>query len=125
MKEWEKSNSFFDAFKNAWSGFISAYKEESNIRRQIMVFFVACVTALVLQISIFEFMILIGISALVITLELVNTALERLEDLIHPEYHSAIKYSKDAAAAAVLVASVAAVAIGLLIFLPPILRVIV
>ena len=125
MKEWEKSDSFLGAFKNAWGGLVSAYKEEKNLRRQLNILLFTLIAAGIFQISLVQWMILISVSTLVITLELLNTALERLEDLVHPEYHSAIKYSKDAAAAAVLVASMAAVIVGFLMFLPPIWKLVV
>jgi len=48
----------------------------------------------------------------VLALELVNTALERLADRLHPEIHVAIQAAKDCAAGAVLLASMTAVAIG-------------
>ena len=53
-------------------------------------------------------------AALVLGLELVNTALEHLADHLHPETHAEIRIAKDCAAAAVLVASAAAAVVGLL-----------
>jgi diacylglycerol kinase (ATP) len=50
--------------------------------------------------------------ALVLAAELVNTALERLADHLHPEQHPGIREVKDCAAAAVLVASVGALAVA-------------
>jgi diacylglycerol kinase (ATP) len=50
--------------------------------------------------------------------ELVNTAFEHLCDVVQPEFHVSVKTAKDVAAGAVLVAAVAALLIGLLVFLP-------
>lgn len=58
----------------------------------------------------------------VIVLELINASLELFSDIVHPEYHEAIKSSKDIAAAAVLFASIAATLVGLLIFVPAVVN---
>lgn len=51
-------------------------------------------------------------AALVLALEMVNAALEYLMDHLHPDHHAAIGAAKDAAAGAVLIASIAALAVG-------------
>ena len=56
--------------------------------------------------------------ALVWVAEIVNTAFEHLCDLVQPEFHVSVKAAKDVAAGAVLVAALAAAAIGVLVFLP-------
>ena len=61
--------------------------------------------------------------ALVLGLELVNTALEAVVDLASPELHPLAKVAKDAAAGAVLVASGGAVLVALAVLLPPLVRV--
>lgn len=60
--------------------------------------------------------------ALVLLLEMVNAALEYLMDRVHPDYSDEIKFAKDAAAGAVLLASLAALAVGGLMVLSVILR---
>jgi undecaprenol kinase/diacylglycerol kinase (ATP) len=55
---------------------------------------------------------------LVIVTEILNTAIEHLTDLVSPEFHPLAQKTKDAAAGAVLIASIIAVIIGLLVFLP-------
>jgi len=56
--------------------------------------------------------------AMVVALELVNTALEAVVDLASPEFHPLAKLSKDAAAGAVLIIAGAAVVLGILVYLP-------
>lgn len=56
--------------------------------------------------------------ALVLVSELLNTAIEALVDLVSPGYHALAKRAKDAAAAAVLLAAIAAVIIGCTVFIP-------
>ena len=54
--------------------------------------------------------------------EAMNTAFEFLADLVSPEYHPLVKQAKDVAAGAVLLAATGAVIIGLLIFIPAIVK---
>lgn len=60
--------------------------------------------------------------ALVLSLELVNTALEAVVDLVSPQVHPLAKVAKDAAAAAVLVASIGAALVGLVVLGPALWR---
>lgn len=109
------------AARNAWSGISFAVEHESNIRRQIFIGIAALAAALMLSVSLTNILVLLLISTLVITLELINTALERLEDVVHPNFHIAIKHSKDVGAAAVMIASISAVIIGIIVLVPPLL----
>lgn len=68
-----------------------------------------------------EWLAVILCFALVIGLEAVNTALEYLTDLVSPDYHPLAGKTKDVAAAAVLIAALGAVAVGLLVFVPHVL----
>ncbi len=58
---------------------------------------------------------------LVLSIEGLNTAVEKVADFIHPEYHERIGFIKDIAAGAVFFAALTAIAIGLIIYLPKIL----
>jgi len=55
---------------------------------------------------------------MVISLEMVNTSLEKLSDHVHQDFHLAIKFVKDIAAGAVFISSIASFLIGLFIFIP-------
>jgi len=63
--------------------------------------------------------ILLAVAMVFIT-EMLNTAIEFLSDVVSPQLHPVIKKVKDVAAAAVLIAALAAIAIGLIVFLPKI-----
>lgn len=65
-----------------------------------------------------EWIFILLISAVVLSLEMINTALEKTMNFIHPEKHDAVKKIKDIAAGSVLIAAIFAVAIALIIFLP-------
>ena len=55
---------------------------------------------------------------LVLSIEGLNTAVEKIADFIHPDFHSRIGFIKDIAAGAVFFAAVAAIAVGLIIYIP-------
>ena len=59
---------------------------------------------------------------MVITLEMMNTAIEKLCDMVQPDKHPEVKIIKDIAAGAVLVAAVCSVIIGAFIFLPVVIQ---
>lgn len=77
-----------------------------------------------LEISRTEWCICLLLFGLILALEMVNTAIEAVTDLASEEYHPLAKKAKDTAAGAVLIAAVAAAAIGMIIFLPKLLAVI-
>jgi undecaprenol kinase len=124
MKEWHKSRSFGEALKHSWDGLMYVIQQEANIRRHLLVGMVVVLLGIVLPLPPTHLVILIVVSILVISLEIVNAALELIEDVIHPEYHSAFKYSKDMMAAAVLIASIGAVATGIVLLGPSLLDVV-
>lgn len=76
------------------------------------------IAGFVLGLSITEWCICLGMFGLVMALELVNTAVEAVVDLVTAERHPLAKIAKDTAAGAVLIAAIMAAVIGLLIFVP-------
>lgn len=74
-----------------------------------------------LNISITEWCICIALFGLVISLELVNTAIETVVDIAMPEKNEKAKKAKDISAAAVLISALASAIIGVIIFIPKIL----
>ena len=68
-----------------------------------------------------EWLDLVIVISLVLILELINTSLEAIVDLVSPEIRDTAKVAKDVAAGTVLIASLASVIIGVLLFLPKIL----
>jgi diacylglycerol kinase len=114
---------FRDAVHHALEGIGFAFTNERSLRIQFGIFLIVLVVGLYLQISADEFAVIIGISALVFSLELINTAVEKSMDVIsNGEYNEKIKIIKDVSAGAVLIAVIFAVLIGALIFLPKILE---
>ncbi|MGD6818145.1 diacylglycerol kinase [Metabacillus sp. 84] len=116
-----ESKRLIRSFVCAWDGIMDVFRHERNF--QIHCFFtLAAVTAgIVFRISAVEWFMITGSIGAVLSLELMNTAIERTVDLITLESHPLAKAAKDAAAGAVLIAAVTAVIIGLLIFVPRLL----
>ena len=69
----------------------------------------------------YEWAILVLTIGLVISCELINTAIEAVVDLVTEEYHPLAKVAKDTSAAAVLVFAIVAIIVGLIIFVPKII----
>ena len=76
----------------------------------------------VLHISAMEWLFVAGCSMLVLSMELINTAIENVCNLISTEYHPLIKIIKDVSAAAVLVSAIGSIVTGSIIFLPKIIH---
>ena len=108
-------------FRYAINGCSSAFRSEVNMRIHIIAAALACVAGFYFELSPVEWTLIIFCIVLVISFELINTAIEELCDLVHPEQHPVIKKIKDVAAAAVLLAAVGSVVVALIIFLPKLL----
>ncbi|MHA0033574.1 diacylglycerol kinase [Deinococcus sp. PESE-13] len=109
-KRWWRSAGF------AWAGIAHSYRTQPNFRIETW----AAVLALALTGWLRAPLAPIALAcALVLALELVNTAVEAVVDLVSPEPHPLAGVAKDAAAAAVLLASLGAVVVGLAVLGPP------
>ncbi|EXX91907.1 diacylglycerol kinase [Paenibacillus darwinianus] len=113
---------FFASFRYAGRGIAHALRTECNLRVHVCATAAVCLAAALLGLSRIEWAAVLGACALVITAELVNTAVERLVDLATQESHPLAESAKDTAAGAVLAAAFFAVVIGLLIFGPHVWR---
>ena len=106
------------AFKYAIDGIAAFLRSEQNAPIHALAAASAIALGFGLHITRHEWMaILLCISA-VFCMEMINTAIEKLCNIVHPSYHSQIKMIKDIAAGAVLLSAVASLVIGTLIFLP-------
>lgn len=114
------SRKLFSSFIPAFKGIGSAFRSEKNLRFHFIA--VVCVVFLgfVFDISIIEWLLSLVLFAIVIAMELINTAIEKFCDLVQPEKDDRIRVIKDISASAVLWASLMAGVAGLLIFVPKI-----
>lgn len=110
------------SFRNAISGIRIAYKSQKNLRIHITIGIVVLVLAAILKVSATELTVLLVTIVTVVIAEVFNTALEFSVDLISPEYNKLAKKAKDVSAAGVLITASFALMIGLIIFLPKIIR---
>jgi diacylglycerol kinase len=116
-----KNQSFSASLKHAVHGLILGFLFEANLRRQVAMLVLAVALGWVLRITPLQWAALVTAAALVIILELINSSIEALADAVHPDYSEHIQRSKDLSAAAVLGGSGLALAVGLVIFAPPLL----
>ena len=106
------------SFAHAFDGILYALKAERNLVIHFAMAALVTTLAFTLRCTPQEWYILIILFGLVITSELINTAIETLTNLVSPEYNPLAKLAKDTAAGAVLVMSLAAAVIGMIIFAP-------
>lgn len=107
---------FLKSFVFALRGLTVAFRHERNLKVQLAIGFVTAVAGLCYRITPMEWIAVITLTALVLCLEMVNTAIENLVNLVTLEQHPLAGKIKDIAAGAVLLASVISVIVGVLIF---------
>ena len=106
------------SFYYAFRGLLLLVRSQKNARIHLFFFLLAMFGGFLFEINALEWALILLCSGLVIAVEAVNTALEKLADSVHPDHHSGIGESKDIAAAAVLITAIAALSVGLIIFVP-------
>jgi len=100
----------YSAFWYSLDGFRSAWKHEHAFRQEVSVFVVGSVIALLLRISAFEKLMLIGVLLLILIVELINSSIEAVVDRVSLERHPLSKNAKDFGSAAVLLTCLLAIA---------------
>ncbi len=108
------------SFTYAWTGIKSCFESESNFRIHLFAAIAAIIASVLLNISAAEWIAVCFCIAFVVTMEMINTAIEKLCDVVHEEVHLAIKKVKDIAAGAVLIAAIFSLITAAIIFLPKI-----
>lgn len=116
------NKSLLKSFRYAFEGVFYAFKFNRNIRTHFLVAFIVVLVSLYLHVSPFEMSILGVVILLVIASEMINTAIEEMVNLIVSEHRKEAKIAKDVAAGMVLLTSIGSVIVGILIFVPYILR---
>ena len=122
MNRW-KCNNFFDSLRNALNGVKEVLKNERNIRIQSVFAILAIILGILLKIHILEFCFIIIVIFIVLICEFFNTALERAVDVFSIEYNENAKKAKDVAAAAVYMSAILSIIIGILVFIPKIINI--
>ena len=89
------------AARNTWNGLIAASRSEEAFRQELVLLVIAVPLAFFVAADAWRRLALIGVVLLVMVVELLNTALEKLSDHVTPDRHAAIGRIKDMASAAV------------------------
>ncbi|MDP3358042.1 MAG: diacylglycerol kinase family protein [Lutibacter sp.] len=106
------------AIKYAAKGFWILITSEHSIIAQVSIGIILSVIGFLMHLSATEWMFQIMAIGLILVAESLNTAIEKMADFIHPEYHKQIGRIKDISAGAAFFAAIIAVIIGLIIYVP-------
>ncbi len=109
---------FIRSFLYAFQGLWVLLRTQRNAKVHLLAVLVVLVAGFWLRLGQSEWLAVTIISALVLALEAVNTAVEAVVDLASPEYHRLAKRAKDVAAGAVLIAALGALVVAALIVVP-------
>ena len=116
-----KNHPLSESIGYALEGLKFTYRGGRNFKIQIGFALLITILGLVLKIEPSDWLVLTVTIVLVLILELVNTAIETVVDMVSLEINPLAKIAKDVAAGAVLVAAVGSILVGLIIFLPKLL----
>jgi len=114
LRKWIKSANY------AIEGILHAAKTQRHMRYHLYAAVILLLTGFILGISWSDFVILITLSIIVISVEMINTALETITDILFKDYDPRAKAIKDIAAGAVLIAALGAALIGYVILSKPV-----
>lgn len=118
----EKKNPLYQSFGYAFEGIFTCIKKERNMKIHCVAAVLVVIAGLVLGLSVTEWCICLVLFGLIMALELVNTAVEAVVDLVTEERKPLAKIAKDTAAGAVLIAAIMAAFVGGIIFIPKVLQ---
>lgn len=110
------------AFSCAWAGISYAFSSQRNLKIHLCFAALAVALGFLLRIETAQWCAVVLCIALVMALEVVNTAIESVVDLVSPEWNLLAKRAKDCAAGAVYLAAFASVAVALIVYLPPLVQ---
>ena len=121
IESYKTSSNVLKSFKYAFSGISYVLKTSRNFKIQLIFGFTSLMIGFLLQISQSNYVILIATIMSVLILEILNTSIESIVDLVvKKEFSTLAKISKDTSAGAVLLASINSVIIAVCIFVPKI-----
>lgn len=120
-----------DGFRGAAAGRLNSFRyafdgvryvlSEPNFRIQLGILALALIAAGLFRVEPVDWLAIVLVSLAVLIMEMLNTVIESLVDLVAPEYQPLARIAKDVAAGAVLLAAIAAVIVGSYIFIPRLL----
>lgn len=107
---------FYKSMWNSIKGLVWMLKSERNFQLEVVALLINLFLIVYFQLSTVDAAIILIVCSAVLALEIVNTCIEKLCDIIHPEYDYRIKIIKDAAAGAVLLTAICSVFVGILVY---------
>lgn len=123
LRHWEPAaRNFLHSVWYAAIGISYFFRSERNARIQLMLAALSVVAGILLGLDKTEWIVIVICIVLVFALEMVNTALEELCNLLTTEFHPAVKIIKDLSAGAVATVALGSAATGLAIFLPKLIE---
>ena len=118
-----KNKSLINSFKYACMGIKSAIKSERNMKIHVLATLIVTALGFILGLDPLEWVACIFAIVIVISSEMLNTAIETVVDLVSPNINPLAKKAKDIAAGSVLVMAIGAFLVGLIIFIPKIINI--
>ena len=120
--EFQKDNTLLTgrlkSVKYAFQGAVKLITTEHSVMVQFSIGIIMTIAGFYYHISSTEWLVQTMAIGMVMSIEGLNTAVEKIADFIHPHYHERIGFIKDIAAGAVFFAALTAIAIGLIIYIP-------
>jgi undecaprenol kinase len=113
---------FKKSFRHAARGLKYVIKHEKNFQNEIAIGAIAVLAMIYFEVTRAEMIVLFVVISGVLVMELFNTVVERVVDILKPRIHPYARLIKDLMAAGVLVSSILAIVVGMLIFVPYIME---
>lgn len=104
------------SFFNAFRGVFLMLKSERNFQIEVLAFFINLFLIFYLNLSIIDTALILIVSFGILGAEILNTAIEKICDIVHPEFDQRIGFIKDVCAGAVLLMSIASVIVGIMVY---------
>jgi undecaprenol kinase len=121
LKDNKRTYTYSETFKFALEGIRVSILNEKNIRFHLLFSVIVIVLGIIFNLTQTEWLFILIAIAGMIVVEMINTAIERVVDLVTDQYHPLAGQAKDIAAGAVLIYAILSVIIGMIIFIPKIL----
>lgn len=113
-------DSIFQVVKNSWNGIICYAKEGKSIIIYLVCALIEILMGIVYQINGLEWILIVCILGIILTVEIINTAIEAVCDAVTKEYNDFIRIAKDCGSASTFVMFIVAIILNIIIFLPKI-----
>jgi diacylglycerol kinase len=106
------------SFKYSIKGLAKTFKEEPNLKIQSIIGIIIIIAGGLFRLQIWEWTLIVVVIGLVFITEFINSAVERITDVLKPRINSYVKEIKDIMAAAVFVSVLVAIVVGSIVFAP-------